>query len=110
MQQKNEAEPPFSRIYYLVRLQLLATFALLVVAGLLAVQAHRVGDLIEPFAAERLAIMHNPHVSRWHDAAGIEHEVSTPRSPSTEGLDEWAARHKAAVAALAAIFPPVVPE
>lgn len=45
-------------------------------------------------------------VTRWRDADGVEHSVSTPREPN-ESAEAQAARHKEAVKALQALFPPV---
>lgn len=50
------------------------------------------------------------YVADWKDANGVNHEVQTPREKDAEGewepLEEWAARHAAAVAALQVHFPP----
>jgi hypothetical protein len=43
--------------------------------------------------------------SSWTDADGVRHEVTTPREQN-ESPEDWAARHKAAVEALKALYPP----
>jgi hypothetical protein len=49
-------------------------------------------------------------ISKWNDADGIEHKVDTPREKDSNGdwepVAEWAAKHKAGVDALKALFPP----
>lgn len=55
----------------------------------------------------RTAIMQGQtHRTAWTDQEGLEHEVVTPKRDG-ETATEHAARHKEAVDALKALFPPV---
>jgi hypothetical protein len=49
--------------------------------------------------------------ARWHDASGVEHEVSTPIGGKSDGARRAAVqRHVALVTLLQQAYPPVPPE
>ena len=68
----------------------------------------RMNGTLESMALPAQDVIVNPsYTASWKDADGITHTVSTPRNGPSEPIDEWAARHKANVDALKALFPPV---
>lgn len=77
----------------------LAVYGTLAQSGTLTRLANLVSQL-----QDQLANM-DPFVTTWTDAENLTHTVTTHRD-GTETMAEWADRHKAAVDALKAVFPP----
>ena len=90
-----------------------ATTILLIALGAMMAggiyQTHRVHSAVEGLSKsivdqsreEALAVLE----ATWKDKLGVTHSVKTEQRFG-ESYDEWVARHKAAVEALQAIFPP----
>ena len=83
---------------YLTELVLIVLFGLLIAISL---SDHTKGTSPTEMEEEEV----QTYTANWTDASNIEHEVKTTREDG-ESQTAWANRHKAAVDALKALYPP----